>query len=131
MYAELKQKVCKFCNVTKSTSEFKQFKKKGKMYSRPFCNDCRSAVYFGQDLWKHYRIRYADYKKLYDSQEGKCACCGQHEDQFKNGLHVDHDHKTGQIRGLLCTQCNPGIGYFQESIERLQQAIKYLEKFKK
>jgi hypothetical protein len=50
---------------------------------------------------------------------------------FTNGLHVDHDHKTGLIRGLLCTQCNPGIGYFQDSIERLQLAIKYLEKFKK
>jgi hypothetical protein len=130
MYAELKQKKCKFCNLEKNIEEFSTFNKKEKVYTRPFCFDCKSKANFEYDLWKNYRIRLSDYERLYEAQEGNCACCGQHEEKFKRKLHVDHDHESGKIRGLLCTQCNPGIGYFQDSIERLQKAINYLKKFK-
>ena len=130
MYAELKRKVCKFCGVEKFIKDFAVLKKNGKRYARPFCLDCRFLAHFHQDLWKHYKIRPETYDALYQAQEGKCACCGVHESAFKRQLHVDHDHATGRIRGLLCTQCNPGIGYFQDSIERLEMAIKYLKKFK-
>lgn len=132
MYAELERKICKYCKVEKAKSDFPQFKKKnGRSYARPFCKACKGLGNFEWDLWKNYRIRLADYQKLYDDQKGKCACCGRHEDLFKRNLHVDHDHDTGQVRGLLCTKCNPGIGYFDHSIERLEQAIAYLKKFKK
>lgn len=131
MYAELKRKVCKNCNVEKNEKEFSVFKKGNKKYLRPFCLDCKSAVHFKEDLWKHYRIRLPEYNALYTAQNGSCACCGVHESAFKRQLHVDHDHITGKVRGLLCTQCNPGIGYFKDSIERLEMAIKYLKKFKK
>lgn len=131
MYADLKRKVCNICNVKRILSEFPKLRKGAKEYRRPFCFDCKSEAHFRQDLWKHYRIRIDEYRALYDSQEGKCACCGQHESEFKRNLHVDHDHETGKIRGLLCTQCNPGIGYFQDSIERLEMAVQCLKKFKK
>lgn len=131
MYAELKRKRCKICGEEKDLKDFKWLNKNGKKYPRPFCNTCKSKEYFAQDLWKHYRIRLPEYNALYASQDGKCACCGQHESAFKRKLHVDHDHETGKIRGLLCTQCNPGIGYFQDSIPRLEMALAYLKKFKK
>ena len=131
MYAELKRKICKECKVEKDLTEFNIFNKNKKSYSRPFCKSCSSYVHFKQDLWKHYRIRYDQYLEMFNKQDGKCACCGIDQSNFKRNLHVDHDHNTGQIRGLLCTQCNPGIGYFQDSVERLQQAIAYLNKFKK
>lgn len=67
---------------------------------------------------------------MYALQKGKCACCGIEEASFKRKLHVDHDKNTGSVRGLLCTQCNPGIGYFKHSIDRLEKAIQYLKKFK-
>ncbi len=131
MYAELERKICRICNVDKSKIDFPQFKKSnGKRYPRPFCKECKSAGNFEWDLWKHYKIRLPEYKALYEAQDGKCACCGKPESDFKRQLHVDHDHVTGIVRGLLCTQCNPGIGYFQESIERLEMAIRYLKKFK-
>ncbi len=131
MYAELERKKCKNCGEKKDIKEFKVFKKNGKDYPRPFCKACAKLEYFKQDLWKHYRIRFPEYQALYNEQAGRCACCGAHESIFKRSLHVDHDHKTGKVRGLLCTQCNPGIGYFQHSIERLEMAITYLNKFKK
>ena len=130
MYAELERKVCRICTIEKPKSDFQFFQKKTKKYPRPFCRDCKSLGNFEWDLWKNYRIRLPDYQALYEAQKGNCACCGIPESDFKRQLHVDHDHETGKVRGLLCTQCNPGIGYFQDSIERLEMAIKYLKKFK-
>ena len=53
-----------------------------------------------------------DYDKLYKIQNGKCAICGRHQSNFKNALSVDHDHKTGIVRGLLCVSCNRTLGFF-------------------
>jgi hypothetical protein len=66
------------------------------------------------------------------NQKGFCASCGAKLD--KNGSKMekpnqDHNHKTGELRGLLCGACNIGIGYFKEDIEALKRAIKYLEKY--
>lgn len=85
---------------------------------------------FKNDLKRHYGITVEVYNQMFDKQNGRCACCSRSSEEFRKGLHVDHDHATGQVRGLLCTQCNPGIGYFEESVERLEMAIKYLNKFK-
>jgi hypothetical protein len=130
MYAELKRKVCKICKDEKDHSKFPKIKKGAKSYPRAFCFDCKSKANFEYDLWKNYRMRLHEYQELFKAQNGKCACCGQCEASFKRQLHVDHDHETGKVRGLLCTQCNPGIGYFQDSVERLEKAVAYLKKFK-
>lgn len=56
-----------------------------------------------------------------------CGICGATESSGgKKQLHVDHDHTTGKIRGLLCNHCNLGIGHFKDDTELLQAAIKYL-----
>lgn len=59
------------------------------------------------------------------AQGGLCAICGDR--MAGKFLHVDHCHSSGRVRGLLCTRCNPGIGYFRESIVLLRKAIGYLE----
>lgn len=64
------------------------------------------------------------YNELNQKQNGKCACCGHSSKR----LHVDHDHKTGKVRELLCHGCNTGLGLFRENIERLKLAIEYLTK---
>jgi len=57
-------------------------------------------------------------------QSGRCAICG--DPPGKRGLHLDHDHLTGIVRGLLCHRCNFGIGLFRDSEELLMRAITYL-----
>lgn len=64
-------------------------------------------------------------------QGGVCAICGNPSevaDSMKRDLHVDHDHKTGQVRGLLCGKCNPMLGLVDDSISLLEKAIEYLKK---
>lgn len=81
-------------------------------------------------LWEYYKMTVEDYKKLYDEQDGVCAICGGKQvgrGQAKNTLSVDHNHTTGKIRGLLCTNCNTGIGNLKDKIELLEKAIIYLK----
>jgi hypothetical protein len=77
-------------------------------------------------LFKKYGITLEEYQKLWDDQNGVCAICGNPEPKEGYMLAVDHDHITGKIRGLLCSRCNTSIGKFEDSIEILQNAIKYL-----
>lgn len=86
---------------------------------------------FREDLWKHYRIREERYALMFDDQEGNCACCFTNQAYLKRRLSVDHNHKTLEIRALLCDNCNPAIGFVKESIARCEQLIEYLKKFKK
>ena len=78
------------------------------------------------NLKKNYGISSDDYSKMLNEQQHSCACCGTHISTLKRRLAVDHDHNTGSVRGLLCTNCNIGIGMFKDSINKLQQAIDYL-----
>jgi Recombination endonuclease VII len=65
---------------------------------------------------------------LLAAQENRCAICGsQGENGVRKGLVLDHDHATGCIRGMLCLQCNSGLGQFRDSPELLAAAIQYLQ----
>lgn len=67
----------------------------------------------------------AQYAEMLQRQGGGCAICGD-PPPTTSSLHVDHDHGTGEIRGLLCVRCNNGLGQFRESIELLQRAQRYV-----
>jgi len=69
----------------------------------------------------------AAYNDLFAEQQGKCAICSIHQTQLKKSLAVDHCHKTGEVRGLLCSSCNTGIGQLKDSCDLLEKAIKYLK----
>jgi hypothetical protein len=71
-----------------------------------------------------------DYLVMVNRQKGKCAICKCHYSTFKKRLAIDHDHKTGKIRGLLCHHCNSALGNFRDRICILVSAIKYLEEWK-
>jgi hypothetical protein len=71
-----------------------------------------------------YGMTVEQFDALLLSQQGRCAICSEVPE---SSLHVDHCHVTGKIRGLLCTQCNVGIGMMKESPLRLRSAIRYLE----
>ncbi len=83
----------------------------------------------GQHLLKKYGMTEAQYDELLLSPGGKCAICSDHEAGGRHGVfHVDHDHVTGKVRGILCDKCNRGLGYFNDDPEAIRQAIQYLQK---
>jgi len=79
----------------------------------------------------NYGITLYDYNRMFDEQNGCCAICGKHQSLLERPLAVDHCHETNQIRDLLCTTCNLGIGALKDNIELLLKAIGYLKKHKK
>lgn len=93
----------------------------------------------GRLKWRNWRYRaghgitVTEYEALLGAQDGRCAIC-QLEPRGAGPanlhLHVDHDHRTGTIRGLLCRACNTSIGQFDESPERLRAAATYLDHFR-
>ena len=73
-----------------------------------------------------YGISKQEYEVLLASQDDKCAICGGCCAE-KGKLSLDHDHKTGKVRGFLCQGCNHGIGKFRDDPMRLRKAADYLE----
>lgn len=89
------------------------------------------AFYRKRELWRKYGISILDYDNILLSQGGKCALCGSDNPKGYFGrFHVDHDHKTNKIRGLICGNCNLIIGHAGDDIRLLRLAIRYLEKAK-
>lgn len=77
-----------------------------------------------------YGITEDQYNAMRERQKFSCALCGIHEDAWweerQRRLFVDHDHKTGKVRGLLCGHCNTGLGNFKDDVKVLNRAIEYL-----
>lgn len=76
-------------------------------------------------LKNRYGITVEEYEKLLKNQSNVCAICNQSRSAT---FQVDHNHKKGKIRGLLCRECNRGIGLLGDSAENLKRAVKYLLK---
>ncbi len=77
------------------------------------------------ELDKNYGMSLDDYNEMYEDQDGRCMICDRPERENKL-LAVDHCHTTGNVRGLLCQNCNLGIGLLEDNIKFLKGAIKYL-----
>ena len=81
-------------------------------------------------LKHNYGISLDQYNQLFIDQNGCCGICSIHQSELSRALAVDHDHSTNEIRGLLCSSCNTGLGLLQDSSELLESAIKYKQSFK-
>ena len=79
-------------------------------------------------LKTNYGITLEDYNIMLFQQDGCCAICETHHTELKRKLAVDHNHITGEVRGLLCVNCNLAIGNLKDDITLLKKAIKYLKK---
>lgn len=85
-----------------------------------------------ENLKHNYGISLEQYNEMLDAQGGVCAVCGKPEtakSNFKKRtkvLAVDHDHETGEIRGLLCNKCNTAIGLLNDDISLFDKATRYL-----
>ncbi len=143
------KKRCGACGVAKPFSNFGWRKPaRGKSGHRaPYCNSCHARKQNERYKRDTDRVRALDkkstLKRLYDLtidqyramlalQKGVCALCMRPETKKsrKHGkvrdLSVDHDHKTGVVRGLLCGECNRGLGYFRDNPDALERAAAYL-----
>jgi hypothetical protein len=79
-------------------------------------------------MMKNYGLDFKDYQKMLEAQGHKCAICGSPPpNNRKTRLAIDHCHKTGKVRGLLCDRCNRSIGLLKDNVSILQKAIEYLK----
>ena len=117
-------KKCPVCQQYKYDSEFykNKTKKNGLSYSCKTCSDLKERH---RNL-KKYGLSEEDYIQLCKTQNYKCKICGVSETELQKKLCIDHDHKTGKVRGLLCNNCNLALGYFKDDIPAIKKAIDYL-----
>lgn len=101
--------------------------------SHLYCSQkCADRAYTSRYLRRTYKITLEDYERLLKSQNGRCAICGgegflMDASRHKVKLVVDHDHKSGRIRGLLCHNCNRALGLLHDDSTALQTALEYLK----
>lgn len=135
-------KKCGQCRQKKETSEFYKLKS-GKFGVAGCCKKCQEAkkkgtaqTYRSSPRGRHilyinyvkseYGISEEDLQDLMDVQNGCCAICGQDFGTLKPRYHIDHNHKTGEVRGLLCPYCNTGLGFIESNDGILDKVTKYL-----
>jgi hypothetical protein len=82
-----------------------------------------------EHLKYRYGIKPEEYFHMLEEQGGKCKICGIHQSELKNRLVVDHCHTSKKLRGLLCAECNIGMGKFKDDPNILEKAKQYLESF--
>ena len=118
-------KTCSRCRVDKEAKEYHSNRSK-KDGLADYCKVCikeyKKPRRRNDELKSTYGITEDDYNAMVSEQEGACKICSK---KFCR-LYVDHDHKTGNVRGLLCHSCNVGLGHFFDNISTLTNAIKYL-----
>lgn len=133
-------RTCPRCGETKPVPDFATKKNRKGGRTPTYCKPCwlalstawrkknfayvadmaRRSVYF-----RRYGITVEDYDRMLSSQDGLCGICLAPPGQGRR-FAVDHDHKTGAVRGLLCTNCNTGIGKLQDSKVLLLRAVEWL-----
>lgn len=82
---------------------------------------------YSSHIKRNYGITITEYNDMFIEQAGRCAICGTHQSSLTRRLLVDHCHETGMVRGLLCYNCNTGLGQFGDSLQLIKNTVKYLE----
>lgn len=123
------QMVTKRCCSCKQELPVSEFNRSSRTIYQGYCRPCARRRQRDRDMQKKYGITMDDYQEMLADQEGKCACCGG--EPGKRALAVDHDHKTGQVRDLLCDPCNVMLGMANDDQERLKAGMRYLRRWEK
>lgn len=125
-------RTCIKCNQEKQATDYYIRKNKS---NNNICKKC-SVQRWRNDpdskrnsqLKNRHNITLIQYNQMFTNQSGNCAICNINQIKLKRRLAVDHCHKTGKIRGLLCERCNVSLGNFNDNVETLKNAILYLSK---
>lgn len=126
-------KTCNCCGESKTLELFSKHKSNKDGY-RKVCKKCRSIQESERYRSNPDKTRDTTYKRLYgltlqeyhtlvEKQQSLCKICTK---PFEK-LYVDHCHKTGEVRGLLCSKCNLGLGYYNDCPDTIRKAALYLE----
>lgn len=129
--ASSKERKCRHCKVSFVIGFGNQL----------FCDSCRSQCFdeFGNvdgvkmSRLTTYGLLPKDFDRMWFGQQGRCSLCDNELTFGKRGkscLHVDHDHATGKVRGLLCRSCNNSLGFIERGEDWLQRALAYLKHHK-
>lgn len=145
----LKEKFCPNCKITKTVSFFRKDlgRKDGFQSNCKICVDkwhntpenkskhSKNALIrwhnktpiekYSANLKRFFNMSIDDYVKMFEFQKGKCGICKTEHKPF--GLVVDHCHKTGKVRGLLCSKCNSAIGMLGDDFKDVKRACDYLK----
>lgn len=142
----IKIKICTKCKKQKSLSAFHKARK-GKHGVRGDCKECQQKYnhkYMNNrrtkeqskkwyaihpekirqyNLRSKYNLTIEQYDTMFETQKGCCFICGRHQSEFQHRLSIDHNHKTGKIRGLLCDNCNGKLGWFEKNKKKILQHL--------
>ena len=141
------EKQCGKCKIIKEITEFPKLSKNSKSYKqfkngiKPWCKQCykeystkymRKVRKTSGSRYDHYQrkygISYDQVKVMLEERNYKCDICNQESDHRYDKLCVDHNHKTGKVRGMLCFSCNTLIGNGKDDPSILDNAAKYLRR---
>ncbi|MGC7464259.1 endonuclease VII domain-containing protein [Xanthomonas citri pv. citri] len=133
-------KVCNGCKVAKPRAEFypngkgvsskcrecvkiesTQRQRRDPAAARDACKRSKMKVQYGMTL--------EQYDAKLKAQGGACAICGSTDPKGNGRFAIDHCHMTGKVRAILCAPCNQGLGMFDDNIEKLAEAIAYLQRW--
>jgi hypothetical protein len=127
---------CSHCKQILSVIDFYKTQIAGETCILGWCKNCRKQIARKRtkeqrkNEWLHrkYGLTLEIFNSMLVVQDGKCAICGSTNPGGKlgNNFSIDHNHITGQIRGLLCQTCNQTLGLMQESSKNLRKAAEYL-----
>lgn len=130
---------CIACNKIKGAERYAAQKESIQAYQRHWAKHVNPAAAkrsrWRQHLKKNYKITPEYWTKMFEAQKGQCAIC--HGPPLKlrsgrggqGGFHVDHNHVTGEVRALLCQNCNHAVGAIRESPDLAEKLLRYLRKF--
>lgn len=108
--------LCHACYQAKCRSEnIEEYRRADREYSKNMPTIKRRSI--------RYKISVDEINEIFDGQAGMCAIC-----KVLPATHLDHDHKTGKVRGFLCQKCNAGLGMFLDKTKSLLSAIDYLDR---
>jgi hypothetical protein len=137
IYNKCKDKLCKSCanSIQAGGVGYAENCKCGNPKhpsSSTYCKECANTISnkYHYDIYRY--SKYGVTKEWYDIEIQKgCAICGTYLNESspikRERGHIDHCHSTGKVRGVLCDLCNKGLGQFKDSIDNLENAIKYLK----
>ena len=134
-------KICPKCKQEKPLNKFHKDKstttglrswckkctnESSKNYIRGMSKEKRQLFHQRKNLKRSYNITPEEYTQRLEEQNSCCSICGERNNNLSMNLAVDHDHQTGQIRGLLCANCNVILGMAKDNIDILASTISYL-----
>ena len=122
---------CKQCGIVRHSIYYKKNPHAARRRSKDHYNR-NKREYLARNLKKRFGLTLEEYDKMCEQQKGLCYACKEPETSFSNAaksdlhLSIDHDHRTGRVRKLLCSRCNKILGHAKDRIDILLHLIDYL-----